>query len=83
VFPPIYPVDPDWGIGVGGGVKHPLLWLLPWLISPATMQSAVPEPPEGEKPDPDAAYLKVLVAVGPGKFQWAWVAQEPVGAAPK
>ena len=83
VFPPIYPVDPGWGIPIGP--RHPLLWLLPWLIKPATAQQSVPPPPETPKPDPDKTYLKVLVAVGPGMFKWAWLEQTPedIGAQPK
>ena len=73
------PVDPGWGIPVGPGigVKHPLLWLLPWLIKPAAPQSVIQPAPPGDAPDPAKTYTKVLVAVAPGVFKWGWVAIEP------
>jgi len=74
------PVDPGWGVG-HPGPRHPLLWLLPWLISPATGQQSVSPPPEGDKPDPVKTYTKALVAIGPGNFKWAWV-EQVVGGQP-
>jgi hypothetical protein len=79
-LPPWYnygPVDPGWGVPPPGRPSHPLLWLLPWLIKPATAQQGVPPPPTTPKPDPDGNFVPVLVAVGPGNFRWAWLQQVP------
>ena len=75
------PIDPPAGIGP----NHPLFWLIPLLLRPATTAATVPPPAaHPEKPDITKPGEWVMVALGAGSFKWAWVeSTASSGAEPK
>ena len=73
-LPSLPPVDLPPGIGV----NHPLFWLIPLLLRPATSAATLPPPSaHPEKPDPTQPGEWVMVALGAGVFRWAWIQTQP------